>query len=198
MMVVDETFTVQTEPAAVWQVVSNPHEVVDCVPGATLVGQRDDGAYEGSVVVKFGPTSVAFKTLVTLELDPDAREGHFVSQARDSKGGTRSKAAMTFRVVAADGGGSIVHMQGKVEVSGPLAGMVESGATFVVKRMVTEVAQRLAAKCAPVAADPADSTQLPSMTPGQAVSSATRTTLWRRILSRLLTPFQKARVDERG
>ena len=151
-MIIDirEEFEAPASPEVVWEIISNPYEVVSCLPGAAIAGQKEDGTYEGTIAVKFGPTSITFKTLVTLELNAAAHEGRFTSQAKDSRGGTRTKATATFSVKPAPvEPGSSVSMQGSVEVSGPLANLVESGATFVIKRMVAVFAQRLAEKCAP-------------------------------------------------
>lgn len=148
MIDIQEEFEVAASPDSVWAVISNPYEVVGCVPGAALIGQKDDGTYEGSIGIKFGPTSITFQTVVALELNQAAREGRITSQSRDKRGGTRSKATTAFSVTPGlEGAGSKVSMQSSVEISGPLAGMVESGATFVVKRLVTEFAKRLAEKC---------------------------------------------------
>jgi carbon monoxide dehydrogenase subunit G len=151
MIEIQEEFEVPANPEHVWKIISNPYEVVGCVPGAALVGQKEDGSYEGTIDVKFGPTSITFQAVVTLELDEAAHHGRLISQARDKRGGTRSKATTSFSVAPAQGGGagSKVTMQSGVDISGPLASLVESGATFVVKRMVTEFAQRLAVKCGP-------------------------------------------------
>ena len=150
MIDIREEFEVAVSPELVWNVISNPYEVVSCVPGATITGQKEDGAYEGSLDIKFGPTSVTFQMLVTLDLNPSAPEGRLTSQAKDKRGGTRTKATATFNVTPVQGGaGSKISMQSSVDISGPLAGMVETGATFVVKRMVEVFAQRLAEKCRP-------------------------------------------------
>jgi carbon monoxide dehydrogenase subunit G len=147
---VREEFSVQASPDSVWEIVSNPYEVVSCIPGASITAQREDGSYTGSIGIKFGPTSIAFQTLVTLELIPDLHEGRLVSQAKDSRGGARTKATMSFSVKpSGDKTGSIIAFQGTVEISGPLASMVEDGASFVIKRMVAVFAERLAEKCSP-------------------------------------------------
>jgi len=148
MIDIREEFEVAASPDAVWKIISDPYEVVGCVPGATLIGQKEDGTYEGSIGVKFGPTSVTFQTVVALELNQQAREGRITSQSRDKRGGTRSKATTTFSVAPRqEDNGSKVLIQSGVEISGPLAGLVETGATFVVKRLVAVFAERLAKKC---------------------------------------------------
>src|SRR5690242_10930771 len=142
MIEIKEEFEIPASPDRVWDVMSNPYEVVGCVPGAELKGQREDGQYEGSIGIKFGPTNVGFQTLVALELDPAKKEGKLSSTAKDKRGGTRTKATATFNVAPA-GAGSKVTMQSNVDISGPLASLVETGANFVVKRLISAFAERL-------------------------------------------------------
>src|SRR5688572_17948057 len=119
MIEIRERFDVPAGPDAVWAVLSDPHAVVGCVPGASIVGQADDGTLDTSVVVKFGPTRVTFKALAKLELDEAARTGSVSAQGRDTIGGTRMKSMATFGVTPGPGGsGSAVAIDGTVEVSG--------------------------------------------------------------------------------
>jgi uncharacterized protein len=131
----------------VWGVISDPGEVVSCVPGASLGEQHEDGSYDAALTVKFGPTRVAFRARVTLELDDSRMTGHLTAQGKDNQGGTRMKTGMTFQVAPADAGSSVVG-DGQVELSGRLAGMIEGGASLVVKRMSSEFAANLAKRCA--------------------------------------------------
>lgn len=148
MIEIRERFDVPAGPDAVWAVLSDPHAVVGCVPGASIVGQAEDGTLDTSVVVKFGPTRVTFKALAKLELDEAARAGSVSAQGRDTIGGTRMKSTARFRVTPSPGvTGSTVSIDGAVEVSGRLASLIEGGASLVVKRMSGEFAERLAARC---------------------------------------------------
>ena len=143
-----EQFDVPAGPDAVWAVLSDPHAVVGCVPGASIVGQADDGTLDTSVVVKFGPTRVTFKALAKLELDEPTRTGSVSAQGRDTIGGTRMKSTARFGVTPGPGAsGSTVTIDGQVEVSGRMASLIEGGASLVVKRMSGEFAERLAARC---------------------------------------------------
>ncbi len=146
MIDIREEFEVGANPDLVWKVISDPYQVVSCVPGATLIGQKEDGTYEGSIGIKFGPTSITFQTVVALELNAAAHEGRLTSQSREKRGGTRSKATTTFSVTPLETGSKVVIQSG-VEISGPMAGLVENGATFVVKKLVAVFAERLAEKC---------------------------------------------------
>jgi uncharacterized protein len=148
MIEIRERFDVSAGPERVWEVLSDPYAVVACVPGASIVGQDDDGALDTSVAVKFGPTRVTFRVRAMLELDAPAREGHITAQGKDSIGGTRMRSTAKFGVTPGPGGdGSSVLIGGTVEVSGRMASLIEGGASLVVKRMSGEFAERLAARC---------------------------------------------------
>ena len=146
---ISERVEVPAAPRIVWDVLSDPRAVVDCVPGVKLGDRLEDGSYDATVTVKFGPAKVTFRAKVALELDGTAMIGHVSSRGRDDQGGTRVKTAMTFKVVAGQApGSSAVPIDAQVEISGRLASLVESGAALVVKRMTGEFTERLAARCA--------------------------------------------------
>jgi uncharacterized protein len=149
MIEISERVEVPAAPRIVWDVLSDPRAVVDCMPGAKLGDRLEDGSYDATLNVKFGPAKVTFRAKVALELDGTAMTGHVSSRGRDDQGGTRVKTAMTFKVVAGQApGSSVVPIDAQVEISGRLASLVESGATLVVKRMTGEFTERLAARCA--------------------------------------------------
>lgn len=149
MIEVNERIEVPSSPQAVWDVLSDPRAVVDCVPGAVLGEQREDGSYDASLVVKFGPAKVTFRARFTLELDEPARSGEVASKAKDNQGGTRLKTSMKFKVVeGAVPGSAAIPIDAQVEISGKLASLVESGANLVVKHMTKEFSERLAARLA--------------------------------------------------
>jgi len=151
MIDVHEKFDVPSDPKTVWGVISDPQAVVTCVPGAWLGEQAEDGSYDGGLTVKFGPAKVTFHARVTLDLDDATMVGHLTAAGKDNQGGTRIKSTMTFKV-SPQGSGSTVQIDGEVEISGRLAGMIEGGASIVVNRMSSEFAENLAKKCASAAA----------------------------------------------
>ena len=125
--------------------------VVDCVPGAALGEQHEDGSFDATLVVRFGPAKVTFRARVAAEFDEAAMTGRVTSKGKDNQGGTRFNTSMGFKVVErADGTGSAVPIDARVEIAGRLASLVEGGAALVVKRMTAEFSERLAARCSPV------------------------------------------------
>ncbi len=149
MIEVNEHIVVSSSPRVVWDLLSNPKAVVACVPGAALGDALEDGSYEGSLTVKFGPAKVTFRAHVALELDMASMVGHVTARGKDNQGGTRVRATMSFRVnEQAEPPGSAIPIAAQVEISGKLATLVESGAGLLVKRMTNEFSERLAARCA--------------------------------------------------
>jgi uncharacterized protein len=155
MIAVHERFDVPSTPRTVWSIVSDPDVVVGCVPGASLAGRQDDGSLDANVTVKFGPIRVTFRAQVTLDLVDVAMVGHVTARGKDNQGGTRVGAVMKFNVSAAESGATVT-IDGEVEISGKLAGVIEAGAPIVIKRMSGEFAENLAKRCADAPPPPQD------------------------------------------
>lgn len=149
MIEISERFDVPSAPPrVVWDLLSDPHSVVGCVPGATLGDEHDDGSFDGSLTVKFGPAKVTFRARIELEIDAASMVGRVTARGKDNQGGTRFRAMMSFKVIEhPEQEGSTVLIDGENEISGKLAGLVESGAKIVIKRMAAEFSERLAARC---------------------------------------------------
>ncbi len=145
MISVNESFSVAAPVEEVWLVMADPYAVVGCVPGAAITGVAEDGSLQTSVSVKFGPLSVTFQALASLELHEVSHEGRVSARGRDKQGGARFTASMTFTVnPSADG--CMVSTRGEVDLKGPLASMIETGAGVVVKRMSADFAACLRTK----------------------------------------------------
>ena len=148
MIEINEKFDVPSAaPRTVWELLSDPKAVVGCVPGATLGEEHEDGSFDGSLMVKFGPARVTFKARIELEIDDAAMTGSVTSRGKDSQGGTRFSAKMGFSVIEnTEQQGATVLIKGENEITGKLSGIVEAGAKIVIKRMSAEFAENLAAR----------------------------------------------------
>src|SRR4051794_11691930 len=82
MIEIRERFDVPAEPERVWEILSDPHAVVGCVPGASIVGREDNGTRDTSVGVRFGPPRVTFRVRAMLEFDEAAHQGRINARAR--------------------------------------------------------------------------------------------------------------------
>src|SRR5688572_7470033 len=64
---INESFDVPcASPREVWNLLSDPQAVVECVPGAALGEAHEDGSFDGSLAVKFGPAKVTFRARIEL------------------------------------------------------------------------------------------------------------------------------------
>ena len=149
MIEVNEQIEVASDPQTVWNLLSDPRAVVECLEGAELGEQREDGSYDASITVKFGPARIAFRANVALELDSAARRGHVTSKGRDKQGGARFETKMSFRVEdRVDPPGSRIPIEAQVDITGKLASIIETGASMVVKRMTKDFSEQLANRLA--------------------------------------------------
>jgi esterase/lipase/carbon monoxide dehydrogenase subunit G len=149
MIEINEKFTVAASPDEVYAVLSDPHAVVECVAGASLGEQHEDGSFDGMMTVKFSALRVAFKGKVKLDLDEQARRGVVQASGKDGQGGTKFKATASFDIAPLDGGRAAeVTAAGEVELSGKLASVIENAATAVVRRMTGEFVTALSVRCA--------------------------------------------------
>ncbi|MDN3354110.1 SRPBCC family protein [Actinomadura sp. DC4] len=149
MIRIAEEIAVPSPPERVWAVVSDPSDVVSCVPGAELGQAHDDGSFDGVLVVKFSAIRVKFAARISLELTESELEGRLSARGRDGQGATRFNGHATFQVAeGADAGTSRVIVDGEVNLTGKLASLIESGAGVVVSRMTKEFSAQLVERCA--------------------------------------------------
>jgi carbon monoxide dehydrogenase subunit G len=150
---ITEEIAVPSSRDRVWEVISDPAEVVSCINGAELGAAHDDGSFDGALVVKFGAVRVKFAAVVTLDLVESDRTGQLTARGRDGQRATRFTAQATFRVIEGRGPhDSRVAVDGEIELSGKLASLVESGAGAMVSRMTRDFSAELTRRCAATAA----------------------------------------------
>ncbi|MFG2781338.1 SRPBCC family protein [Streptomyces prunicolor] len=173
MISITEEIAVPSPPKRVWEVISNPSDVVSCIGGAELGPSHDDGSFDGTLAIRFGGIRVKFAARVALDLDEPAHEGRLSARGKDGQGATRFSAHATFRVVPGERPGtSLVSCDGEIQLNGKLAKLIESGAGMVVSRMTKEFTDELVKRCA----GPAEPLTAPSPDPAAAAATATTAT----------------------
>jgi carbon monoxide dehydrogenase subunit G len=102
---IQQTFHVSAPPDRVWTFLTDPYQVVECLPGATITSQVDDRTYEGMVTVKVGPVTATYKGTVRFErVDPARLEAEIVGRGQDVKGKGGAELRMLNRLVPLDSG----------------------------------------------------------------------------------------------
>ena len=148
---VHEEFSTAGSVDAVWQAMTDPLVVVQCLPGTSIRTVYPDGSIDGEVSIKLGPTEVSFLGTVIPTFASSTCTGTLDATGADGRGRTKARALTTFSVEEGAPAGSRVVIDGSVTVSGPLAPFVRTGGTFLTKRLVADFARNLQALVEPSA-----------------------------------------------
>ena len=149
-MKIEQKFSLNAPPDRVWAFLTDPVQVAACLPGAAITSQIDDRTYEGTVTVKVGPVTAAYRGKVRFErLDPQRLEAEMVGQGQDVKGKGGAEMRMVSRLRPLEGGGTEVAVDSDVNISGILAqmgrGMIESVSTQIFQQFAAAMTQKLEA-----------------------------------------------------
>ena len=161
---IEEVFDIQAPPDRVWAYLTDPRQVVHCLPGAELTSVQDETTFLGKVKVKVGPIVTAYAGKVILTGRDDAnRIVSMVGEGRESGGTGSAKMTMTSTVSEVAGGTTQVRVVADVDIVGRIAqfgrGMIES----VNKQMFRQFTECVRATLAtPIAETPAESAPTPS------------------------------------
>jgi len=84
---ITKDFEIDEPIEKVWASLSNPNEIVTCVPGAAITETIDDKNYKGEVTMKFGPIKAQYDGEITIEeLDEANHKMILKGKGLDSKG----------------------------------------------------------------------------------------------------------------
>jgi carbon monoxide dehydrogenase subunit G len=147
-MKIEHEFTVARPPDQVWEFFQDIPSVAQCLPGADLLGQSDDGSYDGKLAVKLGPMSSSFEGKATVTADPEAMSAVIEGRGVDKTGGSRGQVKVIYQIGPEDGG-SRVGIDADVTLSGPVAQFGRTGlVNEMSKRLIGEFVQCLEGKLA--------------------------------------------------
>jgi len=84
---IEKIFSINQPIDIVWKSLSNPEDIVTCVPGASITEKLSDTSYKGAVVTKFGPIKAAYAGDIDItEMDNDNYKMVLKGRGLDSKG----------------------------------------------------------------------------------------------------------------
>ena len=142
MISIREEITIAAPPEAVWPILSDPAIVASCIPGATLTKSGDNGAYQGTMRVKFGPTVAQFRGEAKLAYDHAARRCSIEGRGIDGRGASRANA--TGVVEASGGDTTLLKVEGTFHVTGPLETFANAGGVHLARAVLAEFAENVA------------------------------------------------------
>lgn len=191
----------------VWPLLSDPAEVAACIPGAQLAPSTGDGLWRGSIKVKFGPTTAAFRGEAKLDYDHEAHRCRIEGRGIDQRGASRALANGDVLAVA-EGEATRLTVNGSFTVTGPLETFANAGGVHVARALLAEFANNMANRAmaalpaaappaeqaapeAPAAAASAAATPPPPPPPAPAAALNAFGLLWRAFLSWISSLFGK-------
>jgi uncharacterized protein len=149
-MQIDNRFEVAAPPGEVYELMLDPRRVAPCIPGAEVVGEREDGGYDAQVTVKVGPIKMSYKGSVSIvEHDDAARTAAMRARGAEARGQGNVDATMRMSVAERPGGGSHVDVSTEMQVTGRVAQMGQSIMQDVAVRMIGEMARNMEALLTP-------------------------------------------------
>ena len=164
----EKTFPMPASAETAWVLLQDIEGVAACMPGAKLTERLDAQHYKGTVSVKFGPASMAFRGEVEVRgLDPSTRTLQLFGKGTDTTGSSGASMDLTARVEPVDAsscnlvGISEVSMSGKAATFG--GRMMGSVADQVLKQFAANFAtQAQALQAQPDAATAASAAPMPA------------------------------------
>jgi carbon monoxide dehydrogenase subunit G len=146
----DKTFPLPAAADVAWALLQDVPGVAACMPGANLTEQIDATHYKGTVAVKFGPASMAFRgEIEVMSVDAAAKTIRLVGKGTDSTGGSGASMDLTARLEAIDAtscnllGVSEVSMSGKAAAFG--GRMMGSVSDQILKQFAANFANKVQA-----------------------------------------------------
>jgi carbon monoxide dehydrogenase subunit G len=143
-VLIENDVSVAAPPDEVYALMLDVQRVAPCIPGAQVLGQRDDGSYDAQATVKLGPVTMTYRgTVAIADEDAAARSATLHAKGNEARGQGTAQATMHMRVDP-DGAGSRVHVQSDLLVTGRVAQMGKGIMQDVASRMLAEMASCLA------------------------------------------------------
>lgn len=134
----EKTHTIDAPAAAAWRIMQDINALAECMPGASITEQSEDGSYKGNVSIKVGPVQSVFRgTIRIVELDEASRTIALSAKGKDKTGTSNATMELTASVVERDGGCDLIG-NSEIKVLGKMANF---GA-----RMINGVADQLIAQ----------------------------------------------------
>lgn len=164
---IQERVPVHAPPERVWSYLTDPGQVVRCLPGAELLEAQDERTFLGRVKVKIGPVTATYRGKAQfVELDAEGRRVRMAGEGQETGGSGSARMTMSSEVAALPDGGAEVRVVVEMEVVGRVVqfgrGMIEEVSRQLFRQFAACVQSTLAQE--PAAA--------PAATPPPPLSSA--------------------------
>jgi uncharacterized protein len=146
---IEKNYPMPCAPDVAWAFLQDLQAVAGCMPGAKITERLDDGRYKGTVTVKLGPATMAFRGEVEMkDINAAQRSLNLIGKGTDSTGSSGATMNLTARVEAGASatqcnlaGSSEVSMSGKAVAFG--GRMMNAVADQLLKQFADNFAARV-------------------------------------------------------
>ena len=149
---VSQSFSISSPPSVVWQRFGDVPAMVRCIPGASLVSERPDGAFDVRIRIRMGPIVAEFAGTASQQRDDAAMSGVIHGAGRDAKSASLAEGELIYRL-RREGDGTRVDVEVAYMLSGALAQFARTGiVTHFIGAITREFAGNLGRSLSPDAA----------------------------------------------
>jgi carbon monoxide dehydrogenase subunit G len=145
---IEQRFELDAPVDLVWVFLTDPYQVVGCLPGAAITNRVDARTYNGTMTVKVGLVTASYTGKVTFErVDPARHETEVFGVGQDVKGKGSAEMRLVSRLRPGAGGKTEVAVGSEVTVTGIFAqmgrGMIQTVADQLLRQFTGKFAQVL-------------------------------------------------------
>jgi carbon monoxide dehydrogenase subunit G len=163
---IKQEFEVARPIETVWEMFQDVPSIVQCLPGATLIGDKGNNVYAGSVAVKLGPIAATFEGEATITPDFANRSALIDGRGVDKKGGSRGQVKVTYTLAPTAARGTRAMIDADVTLAGPAAQFGRTGlVNEMSKRLIGDFVSCLEAKMAAPTEEAAEAIVAPDVKP---------------------------------
>ena len=154
----EQSFLVPHPIGEVWAFFGRLPEVVACLPGAALTGERGDRQVLGRMRIKVGPLAAEFHGFAEIDRDDTTYTGTIRGHGRDSRSASATRGSIRYDLRTADERSTRVELAIGYTLTGPLAQfsrteLVQEIAARLIKTFVARLEARLSGQAAPAAVE---------------------------------------------
>jgi len=144
----EQKFELDAPIEVVWTFLTDPYQIVGCLPGAAITKTVDARTYEGAITVKVGLITASYAGKVIFErVDPARHETEIVGVGQDQKGKGSAEMKMVSRLRAVGDAKTEVLVNSEFQITGILAqigrGIIENVADLMLRQFTAQFKVKL-------------------------------------------------------
>jgi hypothetical protein len=142
-------FRVPGRPEEVIHRFADVRRMASCLPGAMLETEEEDGSWNGTLLVTFGPKKIRFKGKVKVETDIAGLSGRVSGRGAADMRAARVGVTLTYRLLADEAAAeptTICALVSDAELTGVLADFARTGGQAFATALMEEFSKRAQAE----------------------------------------------------